>query len=314
MSEITGVSYDSIRRHSKSFSLASRLLPPEARLRAVAVYAWCRRADDAVDLAEPETRRDVLERLEAEVRAVYAGGSIEDPVLALFQRTVVERRIPIEYPSDLLAGMEMDVRGQRYDTMEQLLEYCYYVAGCVGLMMCHVMGISEQRALRNAAHLGMAMQLTNICRDVEEDWGRGRLYVPDALLARCGAPGLAHELDAPFPDEARVPVGKAISWLLDEADRYYASGDEGLPALSWRCALSIRSARLVYSAIGGRIRRAGCDPRGGRAIVPLAAKLALVLRAVAASALDAPRRLSRGPALPLPPSVVLRLADVVSAA
>lgn len=314
MTELTGASYDSIRRHSRSFSLASRLLPPEARLRAVAVYAWCRRADDAVDLAGPETRRDAIERLGAEVRAVYGGEPIDDPVLALFQRTVWERRIPVEYPLDLLAGMEMDARGQRYDTMEQLLEYCYYVAGCVGLMMCHVMGVAAERALRNAAHLGMAMQLTNICRDVAEDWGRGRLYLPDDLLGRCGAPGLAERLGAPFPDEARVPAGRAIARLLDEADGYYASGDQGLGALSWRCALSIRAARLVYSAIGERIRRAGCDPLAGRAIVPPVAKLALVLRAMAASAVDAPRRLSGPRAPPSPPSAVVRLADVVSPA
>jgi 15-cis-phytoene synthase len=315
VTEIARAGYDSIRRHSKSFSLASRLLPPEARPHAVAVYAWCRRADDAVDLEEHGNQQKALAALTEELRAVYDGGPLDDPVLALFQWTVVERKIPIDYPMDLLTGMEMDVGGHRYDTLEQLLEYCYYVAGCVGLMMCHVMGVSDERALRNAAHLGMAMQLTNVCRDVEEDWGRGRLYLPDALLARSGAAGLAAALGGPFPVEARPHLRETIAHLLDEADRYYASGDRGLPALSWRCALSIRAARLVYSAIGDRIRRVGCDPLAGRAIVPRADKLALVGKALAASAFDAPGRLVRRRARrPSAPTGVVRLADVVALA
>lgn len=293
MTEATRACYEVIRHHSKSFSLASRLLPGEVRDRAVAVYAWCRRADDAVDLAGAEDEAAALGVLRAELDEVYAGRPLGEPALRAFQRTVRDRGIPKRYPEDLLEGMEMDVLGQRYETKDQLLQYCYCVAGSVGLMMCHVMGIKDEAALRNAAHLGMAMQLTNICRDVEEDWGRGRLYIPESLLARCGVSNLAGELGGPFPEHARQPVALAIGRLLDDAERYYVSGDEGLAALSWRCALAIRTARTVYSAIGSRIRRADCDPLAGRAFVPLRRKLALAAGAVVTASAELPRRALR---------------------
>jgi phytoene synthase len=295
VSHATRASYDSIRHHSKSFSLASHLLPAGARLHAVAVYAWCRRADDAVDLAPVESQPRALRDLESEVAAVYAGEPFADPVVSLFQRTVRERAIPIQYPRDLLAGMEMDLRGQRYDSMEDLLLYCYRVAGCVGLMMSHVMGVNDERALRYAVHLGMAMQLTNICRDVEEDWKLGRLYIPENLLQQCGVSGLALRLGGPFPDAARDPVARAMAHLLDEAERYYASGDRGLPALSWRCAMAIRGARLVYSSIGEEIRRADCDPLAGRAFVSRRRKVQLMLKAIATAVAELPTRLGSRP-------------------
>ena len=225
MTPRTNVAEQSISKHSKSFALASRVLPPSSRAHAVALYAWCRRADDAVDLVPPERQGEALDALRAELCNVYDGAALDDPVLALFQATARERGVPRRYAEDLLRGMEMDVRGQRYETMDQLLAYCYHVAGCVGLMMCHVMGIRDDRSLVRAAHLGIAMQITNICRDVLEDWERDRLYIPDDLLRACQGGGLAEHLGGPFPPDAIPPVSAAIERLLDEADRYYASGD-----------------------------------------------------------------------------------------
>ncbi len=293
MNEAIRSCYDVIRVHAKSFSLASRLLPREARDRAVAVYAWCRRADDAVDLPGAEGRKAALGALRVELEEIYAGRVLREPALQAFQHTAQDRGIPKRYPEDLLEGMEMDVMGQRYETKKELLHYCYCVAGSVGLMMCHVMGVKDEAAMRNAAHMGMAMQLTNICRDVDEDWNLGRLYIPESVLALCGFPNLAGELGRPFPESARYPVAQAIGRLLDDADRYYASGDKGLPALSWRCAMAIRTARTVYSSIGSRVRRADCDPLAGRAYVPLPHKLALAMLSVATSSADLPLRAMR---------------------
>lgn len=271
--------------------MASRLLPEAIRDRAVVVYAWCRRADDAVDRASPGGQRAALERLRGELDDIYRGRDITDPTLVAFKDTVEKHRIPHRYPDDLLAGMEMDVTGTHYNSMEVLLRYCYCVAGTVGLMMCHVMGVADERATRNAVHLGIAMQLTNICRDVFEDWQRGRLYIPSPILEDCGCNDLAAMLGGPFPDWAREPVARATRLLLDEAERYYTSGDAGLSALSWRCALAVNSARRVYSAIGDRVREAGCDPLVGRAIVPTSRKLGLVAASLVASVTDAPGRL-----------------------
>lgn len=293
MSEAFKACYEVIRNHSKSFSLASRLLPREVRDRAVAVYAWCRRADDAVDLAGREDQEAALSILRDELEDIYAGRPVRGPALEAFRETVQERGIPKRYPEDLLEGLDMDVMGQRYETKQELLHYCYCVAGSVGLMMCHVMGVKDEAAMRNAAHMGMAMQLTNICRDVDEDWGLGRLYIPDSILARCGFPDLASRLGQPFPESARHSVAQAIEQLLDDADRYYASGDEGLSALSWRCSMAIRTARTVYSSIGARVRGADCDPLAGRAFVPLPRKLALALTSVATSGADLPLRAMR---------------------
>lgn len=287
--EAVRICHETIAVHSRSFAWASRLLPREVRDRAVVVYAWCRRADDAVDLA-PGRETDALAALRDELDAMYDGRDLKDPVLGAFARVARECSIPRGYAEELLAGMEMDVVGVRYDTLAPLELYCYRVAGTVGLMMCHVMGVHDERATRNAVHLGMAMQLTNICRDVAEDWRRGRLYLPDRLLAECGVADLAAARGGPFPEAARPGVASAISRLLDEADRYYASGDRGLSALSWRCALAIRTAREVYAAIGSRVRRAGCDPLAGRAVVPTRRKLALTATALARSLAELPRR------------------------
>lgn len=289
-------SRDSIRKHSKSFALASRALPPEAREHAVALYAWCRRADDAVDLVDEGDQPAALAALQAELDGIYGSTDAVDPILRDFQRTVAACAIPRRYAEDLLVGMRMDVDGTRYRTLQDLYDYCYYVAGCVGTMMCHVMGVRDDDALRNAAHLGMAMQITNICRDVEEDWGRERLYLPDELLAEEGAGGLDQHLGEDFPVDARGPVARTIDRLLSIADRFYRSGDAGIYALPWRASVSIRTARSVYSAIGGRVRAQDCDPLAGRAFVSTGGKLALMGRSIGRSLLDLPGRWSAGPA------------------
>jgi phytoene synthase len=279
---------------SRSFALASRLLPARARERAAVVYAWCRRADDAIDLARPEQRPPALARLHDELDAVYGSpGKEANPILRAFAEVVRERRIPRRYPAELVAGLAMDANGHRYATLDDLRLYCFRVAGTVGLMMCHVLGVSDDAALENAAHLGIAMQLTNICRDVHEDWQLGRLYVPEELLSECGLRALPSALGAPFPAVAREPLRRAIARLLTEADRYYASGRRGLSALPWRAALAVRSAGLIYASIGERVRAQGCDPLAPRAVVSAGRKALLLLRASCAALGDIPARLAR---------------------
>jgi phytoene synthase len=285
-----------IAAHSKSFALASRLLDARTRDQTAVVYTWCRRADDAIDEAAKKGSElfssgpagGQLARLRDELTAAYAGHA-GDPVLAAFGAVARERAIPLVYPAELLAGMAMDVADTRYATMADLRLYCWRVAGVVGLMMTHVFGIDDDRALVHAAHLGIGMQLTNICRDVVEDWQRGRLYLPDELLARHGAGGLVAELDthhdagAPraLPAAANAPIRRTVRDLLALADRYYASGDRGLSSLPWRAALAVKAASNVYRAIGTRIRARDCDVTAGRAHVSTSGKLARVMAAAA---------------------------------
>ncbi len=281
-----------IAHHSKSFALASRLLGPRLRDQTAVVYTWCRRADDAVDEAPLADRPGALVRLGTELDAAYAG-TADDTVLAAFGDVARARALPRLYPDELLAGMRMDVEDARYTTDEQLFTYCWRVAGVVGLMMSHVFGVADDDALVAAAHLGIGMQLTNICRDVAEDWERGRLYLPDELLARHGAAGLGGELGRPLPASTRAPLAAAVAELLARADRYYRSGDRGVRALPWRAAIAVRAARGVYAAIGGRIARTGHDVTAGRAVVPTGAKLGRVAVAVAGVALTSPLRALR---------------------
>jgi phytoene synthase len=195
------------------------------------------------------------------------------------------RSIPRLYVDELLAGMAMDVLRAEYATLDALLLYAHRVAGIVGLLLCHVMGVADMRALRHAAHLGLAMQLTNVCRDVAEDLEDGRVYLPRALLGTA----LTRVPGAGTPE--RDAVRRAVQTLLGEADRFYRSADAGIVSLPFRCALAVRVARHVYAAIGDVLRARGSDPFEGRAIVSPLSKLVLVLRALVETIWEHPRRL-----------------------
>jgi len=297
-----------LAQHSKSFALAGKLLPPQQRRDAAVLYTYCRWVDDRIDLADPVQQPDALGELRLALDSVYRGESQEDVRLRAFQELVQRQKLPREYPEELLAGMGMDTAGTQYHTLEDLLLYCHRVAGVVGLMMCHVLGVSDVRALRNAAHLGIAMQLTNICRDVAEDWQRGRLYLPLGLLRECGPQALNGLRTGPLPRSAAQSIRTVTQQLLQKADQFYASGDAGMPALPWRAAFSVRAARLIYSAIGGRILRSDYDLFAMRAVVPRTAKLLSLLRAAWGTARELPSRwrTARGSA---PLGSVLRFPD-----
>jgi phytoene synthase len=255
-----------LEENSKSFALAARLLPKSTRDEVACVYAFCRRVDDAIDDASPPEQTHALAKLVDELNAIYAGTAHEDAALRGFQAVAALRNLPQRYPRELLAGMAMDARGARYETLEDLLLYCHRVAGVVGLMMCHAFGLTQDAALLPAAHLGIAMQLTNICRDVAEDYGMGRRYLPRAWLRERGSPELdPHPGDA-LPDDPHAisAMQQVVGALLNEADRYYASAERGMLALPFRAGLAVRA----------------CDPRRGRAVVRTGRKLLLLSMAV----------------------------------
>jgi phytoene synthase len=211
-----------------------------------------------------------VSRLRSELSLVFAGEPQRDPVLAAYQDVVHRHGIPRVYSDDLIAGMAMDVGRVRYRTFAELLVYCYRVAGTVGLMMAHVMKVRDGAALGRAAHLGIAMQLTNICRDVAEDEGRGRVYLPQELL---GGDFL--------PSRNAVATARTVRELLRRADGFYRSGDAGLTRLPFRCAVAIRAARLIYAEIGTVLRRRRFDVFRGRAVVSRFKKLWLLVVALA---------------------------------
>lgn len=290
---------DMIARGSKSFALASRLFDPQTRAGAVSLYAWCRRCDDEIDGSDLGLRTgdrpgeleagEALRRLaslRARTQAAMDGRPDADPAFEAFADVVRRFAIPRDYPLELLEGMAMDVRRSRYATVDDLLLYCYRVAGTVGLMMSHVMGLRDQAALRNAADLGMAMQLTNIARDVREDFEAGRVYLPLSWLNDAGV--APDRLMAP---DARAPLARVVAGLLSKAESLYRSGDSGLFALPFRSACAVAAARNVYSGIGRRVAALGPRAWDRRTVVSGPVKLALLAAAAARVAASGPRRL-----------------------
>ncbi|HEX2797883.1 MAG TPA: phytoene/squalene synthase family protein [Immundisolibacter sp.] len=268
-----------IQHHSKSFALASRLLPPAVRADVLVLYAWCRRADDTVDLAADPAAG--LARLQAELDDVYAGRPAADPLLDAFAQVVQRCELPRHYPQELLAGMGMDLEPALYADHAALALYCYRVAGVVGLMMCHVMGVSDDAALEQAAQLGMAMQLTNICRDVAEDWQRGRLYLPYRALGFADEIAVRAALAGPIDADLAARLPAQVRDLLARADAYYRCGMGGIGALDWRCGLAVRAAAGIYRGIGAALARQGYQPLAGRAYLPGWRKAGQVLLALA---------------------------------
>lgn len=282
---------DTIQQHSKSFAFASALIPEAARQPVEILYTWCRRADDAIDLARPEDRDTALGRLNRELDQIYQGSPSDDRLVQAMQYVVTRYKIPRDYPAELLEGMTMDATGTRYEDIDTLLLYCYRVAGTVGLMMSHVLGVRDPDALQQAVHLGIAMQLTNICRDVKEDWENGRLYLPRSVLLRHGGACLLEPLEQPLPVEFANTLAGSVEELLELADTYYDSADVGMRSLSWRSALSVRAARYIYAEIGRVVRGQECNVFAGRAVVPKSRKLALALKALAECLVEVPSRL-----------------------
>jgi phytoene synthase len=275
---------------SKSFALAGRLLSSGCRDDAAVLYAYCRRADDAIDLVAPAEQPAAVQRLRAELDAVYRGGPLGDSTLLAFRELARRRAIPRHYPEELIAGLAMDASGFRPRHWDDLRLYCFRVAGTVGLMMCHVMGVSDERRLENAAALGMAMQLVNICRDVAEDWERGRYYLPEQLCPR--------------PASLSASIGRALPALVNESRGLTRVGLRGLDALSFRAALAVRAAALIYGDIARIVASRGYDVLAPRAVVSGPRKLWLLARAAVTECLlrwrprrplTIPRRVVRGP-------------------
>lgn len=286
-----------MRGGSKSFFTASLLLPARVRGPATGLYAFCRVADDLIDgSAEPER---AIAELHARLDAVYAGrpgAELADRALAC----VVERcEIPRALLDALLEGFEWDVNGRHYETIEDLHAYGARVAGTVGAMMALVMETRSAPALARACELGVAMQLTNIARDVGEDAGLGRVYLPAQWLREEGIDAEAW-LARPLFDER---LARVVQRLVDEAERLYQRAECGVPALPRDCRPGIQAARLVYGEIGQALARAGLDSVNRRTVVPRGRQLALVARSLLASLVPPGHPLTAGGALPPLPAV-----------
>ncbi len=265
-----------IRKHSRSFAAASWLLPREYRRDVEKLYAWCRWCDDAVDSATNINQAEQrLEMLREDVERIYRGQRPLHEASQWLAEVVASHKIEKRLPLDLLDGMRLDLRLEQIGTQEELLSYCYHAAGVVGLMLCRVFGVTDLRAMRHAKSLGMAMQLTNIARDVREDWDRGRCYLPAEWLA-------AEHAGKTMPTDA--DVRSSVGRILELADQHYRTGNSGLRYLPRGVRPAIRMASAVYREIGLQIRRNGDRVMHGRTIVPTARFASAAARSLLASA------------------------------
>ncbi|MCY4266135.1 MAG: phytoene/squalene synthase family protein [Gammaproteobacteria bacterium] len=258
---------------SRSFYAASFLLPREVRDPAAALYAFCRVADDAVDQPGGGSRH--LAEFRIRLAGIYAGRPAPAAEDRAFASVVEHFRIPRALPEALLEGFEWDLDNRRYDDLDDLHAYSARVAGTVGSMMAIIMGVRDTELIARACELGMAMQLTNIARDVGEDARSGRLYLPRQWMLEAGLDPESWLASPCFNDALAV----VISRLLREADTLYARAEAGIAALPATCRMGIRSASLIYSEIGREVENGKLDSVSRRAVVPAARKLALILRA-----------------------------------
>lgn len=258
--------------HARSFRWASVFLPASQRDDAAVVYATCRWMDDLVDEAPSE----YAAREGVELARRQLSGFAPSPLVLAYRALCAERGIGLGPANSLLDGMAYDLDPVRVATDDELLRYCYRVAGTVGLMMCGVLGVTDPRALAHAIDLGVAMQLTNICRDVKEDAARDRVYLPADRLARLGA----DQDDILRGEPDRAAVTQVTRDLLTLSDIYYRSGREGLRYIPFRARVAIAVASRVYGAIGGKLRATGGDPWKGRTVVGVGGKLMATLGAL----------------------------------
>lgn len=270
-----------IRTGSRSFHAASLLLPRRVREPAHVIYAFCRLADDAVD-EEAEGRSaqlDAVARLRGRLDRAYAGQPDDNPVDRALARVIRDHDMPRALPEALLEGLEWDAQGRRYADLGQLTAYAARVAGAVGAMIAVLMGARGEAELARACDLGVAMQFTNIARDVGTDARAGRVYLPTDWLVEAG---LTPErlIAAPEPCPA---IRALVARLLAEAERLYVRSEAGIARLPGDCAPAILAARRIYAEIGARIAAADHDSVTARAVVSGRRKLGLALGAVTAA-------------------------------
>ncbi len=258
---IVATAHESISRGSKSFAAASRLFDKPTRERAWLLYAWCRACDDIADgqdhghgmtiVADAPAR---LERLSALTEAALAGQIVGDPAFDALRIVAAETRMPHRFARDLIAGFALDAREWRPRSENDLYKYCYHVAGVVGCMMAIAMGVdpADEDTLDRACDLGMAFQLANIARDIEEDDRVGRCYVPEEWLVEMDFPPGQH-MKPPFRSRLAVLTKR----MAAKAAAFEASARQGTPALPFRSAWAVLAAAGIYGAIGRTVAERG---------------------------------------------------------
>ena len=257
---------------SRSFWVASQLLPPSLRNDACGLYAFCREADDLID--EGEDAAQALMTLQGRLDRIYQGTPSDNTVDRVLARIVDRHGLPRPLLDALLEGFAWDASGRAYQNLSEVFDYGARVAGVVVVMMAVLMGVRDAHALSRAADLGVAMQLTNIARDVGEDARAGRLYLPRDLLAKASVQPEEFLKNPQFTPA----LGSVVRQLLDEAKRLYRRSESGMPKLPTSARPGIYAARLLYAQIGTAIENNGYDSVSQRAYIGVFGKTQLIVK------------------------------------
>ncbi len=261
------------RKYAHSFYFASHILPGEEKNAAYAVYAFCRSADESVD--DPLSKGALrLDGIKSRLLRAYGDAACDDPALEAFRLTVKKYRIPEEYFRSLIRGMEMDLTTARYRDFNALKEYCYCAAGVIGLIMLKIFGADDKRCREPALNLGIAMQLTNILRDIKEDYARGRIYIPQQELEEYGV------TESDIASGRMSPGMNALMrFQIFRARSFYglSLGSDRL-IRGWRVRIAVRMMRALYAGILGRIEENGYDVFARRAALGFWRKTKIALK------------------------------------
>ena len=242
------------RREAKNFYYAFLTLPQERRRAIYVAYAFCRYCDDAVDTAESvDQKMATLESLHASLNDAYTGRT-SDPLFLALADVADRHDIHEEYFKQVIHGVESDLTKVRYQDFEELRSYCYQVASVVGLICLQIFGYKDDSAREHAIDLGLAMQLTNIARDIQEDLGLGRIYLPQDEIARFGYSEEA--LEAGIVNESFIDL---MRFQAQRARGYFDSGFKLLPYLSPRSRACPAVMGQLYSKVLQRIEEAEFD-------------------------------------------------------
>lgn len=288
--------------NSRSFSFAAGLFPAGFRERVRGLYAFCRVTDDLADSDDGWTVADRLARLdlwERLARSAYDGALTGIAILDDVMLQASRAGVPFTYVEELIEGMRMDLRGQRYATLDELRTYSYRVAGVVGQWMTRMCGVHDDITLTRAAQLGHAMQLTNILRDVGDDLRAGRLYLPAQVLRRFG---ITEQRLRQAVDGHGQPPGYArlLEHLMQVADHDYGSALQAVAALPRQVRPAIVVAAHVYRGIHDAIRSNGYDNFNLRARASLPRKVVLATRALTGARIPLPHPVTRAESVSLP--------------
>lgn len=241
--------------HAKSFYFAAKFLPKHKQKAVYPIYAFCRHVDDEIDevgKADETKAIEAVERWKKNLEEIYAESKTkaQNQVFLAWQDLLQTYNIPREFPLELIKGVLMDTNVKRYETFDELYVYCYRVASTVGLMSSEILGYSDKIALEYAEKMGIAMQLTNILRDVKEDAEMGRIYLPQEDLRRFNVSEkqiFANKFDENFR--------KMMKFQIARARRFYAEGETGIALLEKDSRFTVRLASRIYARILDEIER-----------------------------------------------------------